>query len=177
MRVIRKIEDEIKEVEYPHLDIATPVVGLSKGIVYYYIENIPVPEYDSNKSYIKPKDTLINIPHSDYPHLFICERGYVVIDYPQSAVIEKLNNAVGEWIESRIPVWKQIKYLSRFMYLDILKKEGTATDLQLQEIAYLNDLDNWVIKCRADRDVRENEYLTNGIFPSFIFDEMPIKNF
>ena len=177
MRVIRKIGDEIREVEYPHIDISKPVYGLQEGIIYYFIQDIDRPEYDSNMSYLKPFQNLTEKKHSEYNHLLICERGFEIINYNQSAIIEKLNNAVGEWIESRLPVWKQIKYISRFMYLDISKNEGTATNDQLSEMSWLNDLDNWVIKCRSDRDLREKEYINNGIFPSFTFDEMPIKTF
>lgn len=44
-------------------------------------------------------------------------------------------------------------------------------------MSYLNDVDNWVIKCRADRDLREEEYISNGVFPSFTFDDMPEKTY
>lgn len=177
MKVLRKIGEEIKEVNYPHIDISKPVAGLQEGILYYFIEEKEKPVYNSEKSYLKPFENLTERIHDEFNHLLICERGFEVVDFPKEQIIEKLNLAVGDWIESRLPVWKQVKYISRFMYLDILKAEGTATEEQLREMSYLNDLDNWVIKCRNDRDLREKDLIENDVFPLFYFDEMPQKNF
>lgn len=177
MKIATYNNGEFIKIGYPRKDFK-PVEKLEKGIQFYYIEENR-PDYSPEKSSLKKVDglELTEDKHEEYPHILKAIQNYEVIDYTQSQIINNLNRAVGEWIEERLPVWKQVKYISRFMYLDILAKEGTATTEQLQEMEYLNDLDNWVIKCRADRDLREQEYLNNGIFPSFIFDEMPLKTF
>ena len=177
MRVIRKIGEEVKEVNYPHIDIANPVAGLDGGIVYYYIDKLERPEIDFNKSYLKPTEVLTDKIHPEYSHLLVCERGYEVVDYPNETIIEKLNTAVGEWIESRMPLWKQSKYLGRYIGLKDLNKEGLLDQDRINEMNYYLSLWEWADKCRSDRDLREHEYINNDVFPSFVFDEMPPKNY
>lgn len=163
---------------YANKDISKPIKDLEKGLQYYFIEEIKPINTDSIRYYLKPnKVVLTEEKHPEYSHFLKAVKEWELVEFSQDLIIEKLNHSVGDWIESNFPIWKQTKYLSRFIYLDMLKRDESITEDQLTEMAYLNDLDNWVIKCRADRDLRESDFINNGVFPSFEWDLMPTKTF
>ena len=165
MKVIRKINDEIKEVEYPHVDISNSVAGLADGIAYYFIKQSERPIYDAQKSYLKPTEVLTDKKHAEYPHLLICERGWDVVDYCQQVIIQKLNASLGEHLDNVYPLWERQKHS------DELLIGNPDTDRK----AYIESLKTWEFTQRQERDNREANYLTNGIFPSFTWELRPAK--
>lgn len=178
LKVTYDSEGEIisKELtEYPNKSLKNAVLGLSNLIKYFYIEEENEPEYNSNQSYLSSSYELTDVFHDTYTHLLIATKTYTVSDYDSDIIIEKLNTSVGDHIESALPLWKQNKYLSRYIYLKELLDSGEITDDQISEMQYLGDLDTWANECRAERDNREEEYLNNGTFPSFEWDEMPTR--
>lgn len=180
MKVIRKIDDEIKEVNYPHVDIATPVAGLANGIIYYFIINEELPAYNTDRSYVKPTEILTDEIHPDYSHLLIARRGYEIVDYPQSVILNKLTESMGSWIDERLDVNKKVKYLSRYIYLQQLEAIGGNywNETLATEKKYLEDVDTWYNQMLIERDKKENEFINNGIFPDlYNWEEMPIKPF
>lgn len=72
-------------------------------------------------------------------------------------------------------MWKQTKYLSRYIYLQQLEAAGVITTSQTNEKTFLEDLDTWANQCRASRDQKEQEFLDNGIAPEFTWSEPPLK--
>lgn len=165
MRVIRKINDEIKEVEYPHMDIATPVVGLSQGILFYFIEQQERPVYDAFKSYLKPFENLTDKKHPEYSHLLLCERGWEVVDYSQQTIVQKLNASLGEHLDNEYPLWERQKHSDELL----------IGNPDAERKTYIESLKTWEFSQRQERDNRETEYLTNGVFPSFTWEPRPEK--
>lgn len=165
MRVIRKINDEIKEVEYPHIDISEPVKGLGDGILYYFINQAERPSYNADKSYLKPTEELTTNKHPEYSHLLLCERGWEVVDYPQQVIVEKLNSSLGEHLDYEYPLWERQKHSDELLI-------GSP---DADRKTYIESLKMWEFSQRQERDNRENEYLTNGVFPSFAWEPRPEK--
>lgn len=155
MRVIREYNGEIKEVDYPHVDISKPVVGLDKAIKYYFIEQADKPAFDADKSYLKPTQTLSTDVHPKYKHLLICYRGYEIIDYTQAAIIQKLNDSLGNHLDNEYPLWERQKHSDELAF-------GSPTT---ERKAYIESLKTWEFAQREERDNRESEYITNGVFP------------
>ena len=176
MKVIRVENKEIKEVNYPNISLENKVAGLVDGIRYYFIIESEKPAFNTEQSYIKQRDILTDESHQDYPHLLICNRVYDVINYPVGTIINRLNDNVGQHIESNFPLWKQNKYISRYIYLGELVKVGQITPEQIAEMQWIGEVDTRAILCRAERDKRESEFINNGIFPDlYNWPEMPQK--
>lgn len=162
MKVIRKINDKIDEVEYPRKSISKPIVGLEKGITFYFISEFKRPSYNPQKSYLRSTDTLTEKRHPEYSHLFLCERGWDIIDYSQDEIINKLNKSLGEHLDSEYPLWKRQKHSNELIL-------GTNTERE----SYIKRLIEWENSQRIERDIREKNYLNSNIIPSFEWEQIP----
>lgn len=185
--IVLKVDNKTgkqETIKYPRHDLGPIELSGDADYSFYAIVEDTLPEdFNPEKSYynrniILTTDKYVDENLGQLDHILIARNTYVVIDYDQSEIIRKLSESVGLHIESNLPLWKQNKYLSRYIYLSQLLANNTISESQIVEITWLGDLDTWSNQCRTLRDERENEYVNNGIFPDlYNWPEMPIKPF
>lgn len=159
--------------EYPVSDAHEPVYRLDDDIVYYKINNGVSPEINPAHSAIEYDFKLTENQSDQYPHLLIAKKIYTVVPLPNGKIISTLNDSVGEWIESNLPIWKQIKYVNKLAKLKAITNKTTD---QTSEIEYIESVFDWVDQCRNLRDQNELELTNKGIMPSFEWPIIPQKN-
>jgi hypothetical protein len=78
----------------------------------------------------------------------------------ESEIIKMLNYELGNFLDTEYPVYKRDKDLRAIAF----DKEKDS-----EKLKYLKDLDAWMDECRAERDLRESNYLNNksANFPDF----------
>jgi hypothetical protein len=162
MRVIKYQNGKHWETEYPN-DTMQPVDRLAAGIVYCIIETAEMPQYDVNTHTHKMVETLDFTPREDYPHMGTCRRSYEVYQLPNESIVAKLNNSLGEHLDSNYPLWQRQKHDDEIKYL-----EPTP-----ERIEYIKSLKIWEFGCRNDRDKREQELINNNTLPSFEWEPKP----
>jgi len=162
LRLNKKTGDK-KIVEYPNIDINSPILGLDPDIEFYGIveEN---PSYDPSKFNRIRSERLENTSFMGIPHLKIYIKGWIITEKTQEEVLSKINSSLGSYIETNYPLWKQIKHNSELIGFS----EKTAESLTIEEISrinYIKGLQNKIKILREERDNLEHNYITNGVFP------------
>ncbi len=178
MNVIYKDSNIQREQEYPCIDISMPVPGLNKikinGIFqdlpknhpnlikFYYIqENKPENTNPDKFDLVQLPDVLTTQKHSEYKHLFICNRNYELVEKPQTEIIERLNSELGNYLDSEYPISLRDKHARELLLIDV------NSVIKADRKQYLLALNDWLNNCRKIRDQRESDYLQNDIFPKF----------
>jgi hypothetical protein len=149
---------------YPCKTLEQSVTGLSDRLMYFYIEEEEKPEYDENAQYLKVSYNLSEEYHKTYSNLLVASMTYAIVDYDSDIVIEKLAASLGSHLDSNYPGWKRTKHLREYL------NDEEITDARK---TYLESLFTWEDDCRSAYDNRVKEYNENGIFPSFIWDDIP----
>lgn len=151
---------------YKHVDISKPILSLAKGYQYYYVEEIKPQITDVNRYYLRLKgDVLTTEKHQEYAHFLKLVKEWELVEYPKSVVIEKLNDSLGQHLDSLYAPWKRQKHTD----------ELTSDTITNERKTYIRALKAWEVSQRELRDQRETEYTNNNIFPSFEWDGMPNK--
>jgi hypothetical protein len=162
MKVI-KLENGVQsEVTYPKKDLSE-IKDLDEGIIFYNIIKGDSESYDSNQYSASWVDTLVDEADETYPHMYVCNRTFTLTEKSEDTVISNLNASLGAHLDDNYPEYK------RQADSDILLYYSPTDD----EETYILEKKQWLYDCRKERDSRETEYLTNGTFPSFTWDEMP----
>jgi len=172
--VFNKKTKEQKILEaYPRKDISEPLVGAEDIRMYVIIDKRPI--FDENKSSLKIGEIeLTSDVYENHKHLLIANQLYDIIDYPKEVIINKLNTSLGNYLDEQYPLWERAKHAGEGNYILLDMIVGKNTTDQLDRKLYIDSVYNWITKCRADRALREKEYLENDIFPSFEWDKRPI---
>lgn len=164
MKVLKVQNGEIKEVEYPNIDISKPVYDLDESIQYYFINEIDVENTDVNRYDKKFKDfELTNEVHSEYAHLKIAKKEAYLSEKSQEEILNRLNAEFGEWFDYQYFPQTRTKHIVEL-------QSDKVTSAKKKEIA---DLQSWLIDCYFEKELRETNYKDNGIFPDF--GNWPVK--
>jgi len=172
---------EKDKVKYPAI-WGDPVPNLDKDIVFYEIKELEKPSYDTNQFTIKEKYNLTEI-EGDY--LLICEVEYFLVEKPEAAIIQFLNNSVGRWIDGNggrdgngeYPLWEQNKHTGKAIrYMNVIMLGGTPTAEEKEYIDYITECADWAGECRTTRDAYEAEYKETGILPVISFNPKPMRD-
>ena len=158
MKVIYKDSEIQREQNYPNSDISTNVIGKNEDIQFYFIEEITIENPKPDRfNLIQQPDILTDEIHSEYKHLKICKRNWTLEEKTEQAIIDKLNNELGSYLDAEYPIWERNKHLQEFLF------EQTP-----ERIRYIQQLSGWLTECRNIRQERENLYLENhDNFPEF----------
>lgn len=163
---------------YPCRYLDDKVKDLAKGIKFYKVEIVEPESYNYDQFNKTPLPLELTTNKSEFKHILIAYQKFELVEYSETVITNKIDVSCESYIEDNLPLTYQTANITRFMYLDILKMNGTITDLQIKEMAHLNDLDNWAISCRDLKNTRIEDYKTNGNFPDLqTWPEMPIKNY
>ena len=148
--------------DYPNENINVAVGG---EYTYYFINQSDRPIIDHDKSFLKATELLTDEKNETYPHLFNAYLGFEVIDYPQFQIIQKLNDNLGIFLDSEYPIWKRLDDEDTLLNSDDEDKK-----------AYILSKKQWRKDCKVDRDLRENNFINNGVFPDLhTFEPMPLN--
>jgi hypothetical protein len=147
---------EIKEVNYPAIDISIPVLKLDKAITYYFIEILAKPKITNNfERIVKAKDILTDEYHSIYTHLKICKRGYTIIRMTNEEIIRSLSENLGQFLDNEYPIATREKHNFELQSVEISK----------DRMDYLLSLRAWLEQNRMLRDELEANFLNKNILP------------
>lgn len=170
-----KITKQYRPIEYPRKDLK-PILGDSEDNEYYFLERGSYPEeynqiiHNVNSHIEFTEETLDNLPHIKKAKEF-----YTVTIKQPKEIANLLDRSVGNWIEAHHPVWKQVKYISRYIYLSQLISSGNTSKEIENEILFLNDLDTWANTCRLLRDKKQKDWEDLEIIPTFEWPNPPKK--
>jgi len=149
--------------EYPRADIKEPVQQLEEGIVFCFIEETEKPEYNPEKSYLKPVNRLDLSPNKTYPHLGTCYREWEIVDFPAETIVQRLNDTMGEHLDANYPQPVRLKH----------NEELQFRNPSTERIDKIMKLKEWEWRIRDEKDKRELDFINNNIFPSFEWEEKP----
>jgi len=161
---------------YPRGDESKPIDGLEENLEIFKIIDV-APLFDINKQRLSIDGYLFtNEAYNE--HIKIAKLNYIISDIPPDEIIKKLNNSLGNHLDSNYPFWEQNKHSGKGLrYISTLMQGGTPTQ---EESSYINSkvivLADWARRCRDERDKREKNYLENNIFPSFEWEMRPETN-
>lgn len=176
MNVIKKYinSDKFEYTKYPRADMGK-LVGSDPDLEYYILEDNP-PVYDENIFKLKQGGVnFTNEDHEIYSALKKAVREYELIELSKDDTIKKLNDSLGQHIDSRYPYWKQVKHTAEATRLYVEMGQNNWGEYEQLRFQYIMALANWARGLRQERDQREIEYRDNNIFPSFEWNEMPEK--
>jgi len=158
--------------KYPRKEISEPLTGAGDIQMYAVIENIPV--YDASESYLSVGEIELTTEiYEGNEHILIANQLYEVINYTSEDVINKLNESLGTHLDENYPIWERVKHAGEGNYILLSMIDGKLTKEQSDRKKYIDDVYDWITKCRADRDVRELDYIEKNKFPSFEWDVRP----
>lgn len=170
-----KLTKEKREIEYPRQDL-NPVLGDAIGNEYFFIEETSLPEdYNSIVHNIVPSIEFTEECLETSQHIKKAKKVYTIEARQDREISSTLDNSVGNWIEAHYPVWKQVKYISRYIYLSQLVSLGLATENINKEIRFLNDLDSWYNECRQLRDTKMKGWELDKEIPRLEWPKPPKK--
>lgn len=171
--LLRYGNGQIIEKPYP-TSIEIEIPGLNKAKIDGKLQDLPkdspdyieifwinevYPEIDNiNKTRLSGvvKNEYTNEIHKDYKHFRIVNRIHLTEEIPIEQVIENLNQSYGNYLDEQYP---QVERLNHSIEL----QAGTTQD----RVDYIKTLQSWLIDCKLDRKKRIQDYIENGIFPSF----------
>lgn len=155
MKVIYKDSKEIKEIKYPAVDISTKI-DLDEGISLYFIVEDTKPDYNQNFEYLKKADDqLIDEPHQEYKHLFVCKRSWIKVRYTDEQIIQTLNENLGFYLDEQYPIATREKH----------NFELQSVAISDERMDYLLSLRAWLENNRKLRDKYESDFIENGTLP------------
>lgn len=174
MKVIRVIDDSLYNiVEYPAV-WGNLIQGLADNIKYYEIR-------DNKPSYnpIFQKITPSYIPTDEKGELLnICNIEYTVETLDVSIVEIKLNDKVGQHLDSLFPEWERSKHSGKSLRAAEKLITGEAlTEAEETYLAYIKETANWCRDCRLLRDAMQQEFELYGTIMSTDFPNRPEKNY
>jgi hypothetical protein len=161
------------EQPYP-TDIDKPVPGLNTIKIDGKLEDLPKDSPDYIKIYWineiypvieNPNQSIISGEfeyeftkenHKEYDHFKIVNKIYKKIDFQQEQVIENLNNAYGNYLDTQYPQVERLNHTIELL-------NGTEPERE----KYIKTLQDWLLKCKEDRKNRITDYKEKSIFPSF----------
>lgn len=143
---------------YNGKDISKPIENLDSNIVLYWINEVYPLIENPNKTRLscEVKNEFTNETHKDYKHFKIVNRIHLTEEIPMEQVIDNLNQSYGNYLDEQYP---QVERLNHSIEL----QAGTTQN----RIDYIKTLQAWLIDCKLDRKKRIENYIENGIFPSF----------
>lgn len=142
-------------VPYPRTDLK-PAIGLDANIDYYGIVEGEKPTINHNTHYLKIVEVFSDEPYQEMTHIKTYMKKYESHQLSNGQIINNLNNSLGNHLDSGFPLWKQIKYLKEL-----------ANGITPERKAEIQPYFDWQNRCRAERDLRENELINNNELPSF----------
>jgi len=148
--------------KYPRNDLE-PIIGLSDDIKIYLILEERIPSYDQNRYFIKKNESYTDEIYENHEHIFIYRISWELIEFPKQKIINKLNDSLGNFLDSQYPMWERTKHLME--YMELQNKKNGLNDEEMQRLEMIGYLNNWMNQCRAERDNKEKEFITNNIFP------------
>ena len=175
MKVILRnlLTNETQYIDYPRYDMG-PIINVNPNVRYYLIDYEPFNEsYNSFTHYTVLNEEFTETPHNEYPHIFICRRYYTIQQHDDSVIITNLNLSVGDHIEINMPLWKSVKYMQRIYSL---KEQKVLSEADQAELLYMESLIDWAKRVRDERDRCELAFTSQGIVPSFEWEEVPTRN-
>jgi hypothetical protein len=165
MRVIKEYNGKWEYCEYPRHDMQ-PVDSTIEGVQFYLVKEEERPEYDSARGSMKQKElVLTNETDNENPHFKIAVKGWEVVSFTQDQIIQRLNDSLGQHLDSNYPLWQRQKHTDE---LNMMHSSP-------ERIAEISALKTWEFECRAERDKREQEYINTNQFPSFEWEPKPEK--
>lgn len=175
MKLIKySISDQTQKLAtYPMANISLPDRHQDSDTIWYLTVEDIKPEYNPKTQYLSSTETLTDNIHPKYPHLLINQKSWVVENFPTENIINELNDSLGIWLDEEYPVWKRIKHMNRLITLNTI---SNLSEAEVNEKNYIEALQNWEQSCRNVRDIREQEFLTNGTFPLLTWDNQPTKS-
>ena len=156
------IDDKIIN-KYPRVNLEESIVGL-KSAIYKIVDRYP--EYNPEIQDIEKSDIEKTIElYKGLSHIFIAYQNYKVVDLPTQHIINKLNEGLGNYLDSVYPLWERAKHAGEGNYINWDK--DNLTQEQIDKKAYIDSIYAWITRCRQERDLREKEFLINGTIPDF----------
>jgi hypothetical protein len=173
--IIRHNIDNVEKIinKYPNKDTSKLIHGFDYDAyeIFEVIEDVE-PEYDSNTHKVD-----YNYNYTDEvgisPNTKKVYKIWEVIQLSDDEIISNLNNSLGVHLDNQYPLWERAKHAGEGSYILWNKLETTLTQEELDRKAYIDATFAWITAQRAERDSRENELLTNGVLPSFIWEDRP----
>jgi len=151
--------------KYPRKDLE-PIIGLSEDIKIYVIIEENQPRYDNNQYYLEKTESYTEEIYDNYEHIFIYRISWKPIEHPKPKIINNLNKSLGDYLDTEYPLWERTKHLAEKIEL-LNKDEHMLSESERERLELITGLDDWINRCRTERDVKEEEYVTNNVFPDF----------
>lgn len=171
----RETQKVIKELNsFPTKYQGSPIEDFDydNNEIFVIVEEVR-PDYDTNKSYLRKTITYTEDFQPGFYQVKVCRYDWKVVNHSKETVIQKLNESLGIYLDEQYPIWERIKHAGEGNYILLAMIEGDITQDQLDRKTYIDTVYDWITQCRADRDIRENEFVNNDIFPSFEWTDRP----
>ena len=159
---------------YPRKDISEPLEGKSSNLIQIYKIIDKIPTYDTNKQRIINKNNYIFTEEiNEYSHIKNAYVEYEITDISNEEIIERLNISLGTYLDEVYPLWERAKHAGEGSYILWNKTESDLTTEELTRKSYIDNMYNWITRCRKERDEREKNLIENNEFPSFEWEPRP----
>jgi hypothetical protein len=160
---------EVKErYGYPNSDPSKELTGFDYDNydLFVVVEN-EKPIIDENKEFSELVEKFSLKKSGKYARTRIFERSWEIKQLPTQTVRNKLNKSLGEHLDSEYPEWKRQKHSDEL--------NGVFGEITEERKRYIQNCKNWEKSCREERRKRDEEFLTNEVFPSFEWEPRPVE--
>ena len=96
---------------------------------------------------------------------------YTVEPLPVETVVENVQDELGSYLDDVYPLWERIKHTAYGSEAMLAMIQGTEYDVD--RLAMVQNLLAWITRCRKDAENQINEFVNNGVIPSFEFEARP----
>lgn len=172
LHVNTKDGSQIIKSKYPRKDISEKIEGLVGLEIYKLVDNKPIYEALSHKV-VKTDIVLSEDIYGENKHLKIAYQNWELIKLSDNQIISNLNISLGNHLDTQYPIWERTKHAGFGSYYLESKMNNSITPEEEEERQKIDAMYNWITTQRNERDDRENELVTNGTIPSFVWGERP----